>query len=442
VEEFPNKAIVGKKIRARRRQLGLKLPDLANELFPLEYLREVENGLRQPSLEFLKYIANRLDLTISELEAETKLNARRSLKAEQELHLMNAHVAIQTNQPDKAQSYLDQVKPSRLRPALLASYYDLSGQVKIARRQYVEGRADLERALQLLESLPKVEPIQLERVRNWLGLSYYRQQDYSKAIEQHRMCLQSILQGKVDDLRFRMKIHYNLANEYHGMSDQEQALNFYYEAAKLAEEAEEFNDLAGIYWGIGLTLRHSNELKTATVYFTKSATLYDRLGQNSYAIAVKSLLGMVLIDREEYEHAQQVLKSALAVALDLNEANLLVQIHLNLAYLYFKLNNLVEAERHIQLGFDLSSGISDKVVLGQLLSQRGRNKLAQGVPEEAIKFFEQAEKVLEGSAAWEVLGKIYYRWYEALLAQDKKLEAFEMYQKSFECRENLKLLKR
>lgn len=442
MEEFSINASAGKKIRARRRQLGLKLASLANEIFPLDYLREVEQGHQPPSLEFLKYIASCLDLTVSELEAETKLNARRSLKAEQELLLMNAHVAIQTNQPNKAQGYLEQVKPPRLRAGMLANYYDLWGQVKIAQRKFAEGRADLERALQLLESNAKAEPIQIERVRNWLGLSYYRQQDFAPAIEQHRQCLQAILQGRITDLRFKMKIHYNLANEYHAMGDQAQALDFYYEAARLAEEAEEFSDMAGIYWGIGMASKHSQDLKTAMIYFAKSATLYEKLGEAKYAAMVKGFLGWVLVERGEYEQAEKNLKSALATASQLEDNENIIYLHLNLSQLYLDTDCLDKAKQFATSGLDLAQKNNYPLALGQALYSLGLVNYAQDKPKEAIDLYRQAEKVLKTAEAWTYLEKVYKKWREALLATDQKIEAFEISQKAFECQEKLKLLKR
>lgn len=439
-EEFFNKVTLGKRIRARRMQLGLKRKNLVTELYPLNYLREVEEGRLQPSLDFLVYIARCLDLTVSELEAETKLHPRPSTRAAYELHLMNAHVAIQTHQPDKALSYLAMIKPGRLRGPLLADYYDISGQVKIALRQYDEGRADLEEALQLLETLPKIEVIKVERVRNWIGLSYYRQQNYEQALEHHRLCLNAIILGKIEDLRFKMLIQYNLANEYHAMGDQTQSLHFYYEAASLAEEAEEINHLAGIYWGIGVASKYSQDLKTAMIYFAKSATLYAELGEEKFAAQVKGFLGLTLIERKEYNQAEINLKSALSTAIRLGENAILIYVYVNLSHLYLRTNQLDKAEYFANEGLIVARKIDEPLALGQALYSLGMVKLPQGKPDEAIGFYSQAEAVLKITEAWTYLEKVYVGWQEALLATNQKDAAFEIYQKAFECREKLKLL--
>jgi tetratricopeptide (TPR) repeat protein len=279
-------------------------------------------------------------------------------------------------------------------------------------------------------------------VRNWIGLSYYREQNYSQAIEQHRLCLQAILQGKIDDLRFRMLIHYNLANEYLSLGDQPQALDFYYEAARQAEEAEETSHLAGIYWGIGLASNHSQDFKTAMIYFAKSATLYAEIGEEKFAAQVKGFLGWTLIEREEYDQAEKNLKSALSTAIRLGENTILIYLYLNLSHLYLKTNRLEEAERFANEGLVVARKIDEPLALGQAFYSLGMVKLPQGKPEEAINFYSQAEAVLKPTDAWTYLEKVYIKWREALLTINQKGEAFEISQKAFECQEKLKLLKR
>lgn len=64
----PIKIALGKKIRARRKRLGLSQEELAHRAgVHMTYLSAIERGERNPALENLCALANALDVTLAQL---------------------------------------------------------------------------------------------------------------------------------------------------------------------------------------------------------------------------------------------------------------------------------------------------------------------------------------------------------------------------------------
>ena len=58
---------LGEKIKARRKQLGLTLKQLAGNDFSYSLLSQIENNKANPSMDTLQKLAQKLDMPISEL---------------------------------------------------------------------------------------------------------------------------------------------------------------------------------------------------------------------------------------------------------------------------------------------------------------------------------------------------------------------------------------
>jgi len=64
--------VAGEQLRARRRERGERLKDVAERAgVSMQYLSEVERGLKDPSSEMLQAIAGALDLSVRELATRT-----------------------------------------------------------------------------------------------------------------------------------------------------------------------------------------------------------------------------------------------------------------------------------------------------------------------------------------------------------------------------------
>jgi tetratricopeptide (TPR) repeat protein len=344
---------------------------------------------------------------------------------------MNAHVALQTNQPGEAKKFLDRLDPDEIPEDLQGRYYAMLGEAEVGLQDYEVALADLKHALQLFEDNLRATPLERERVRNWIGLAYYRQNKHFIAIEHHQRCLQAINTGQIRDRRFKLKIYYNLANEYHLTGNSQQALYIYQEAARLAEKGEDNFDLAGIYWGMGLAYRGLNELTRAKLFLGRSAELYESLGNTSLAFTVKSVLGQTLIERQDYAEAETVLKNVVEQSRIINNNTALALGYVNLAYLYREQQRYQEAEQNAEAGLKPAEEQDDKKVLAQIEAQLAECKLALKKFDEAIQYFDAAVQTLEQTEARDHLERIYFRYANALTEMGRMPQAVEYFRKAY-----------
>lgn len=290
----------------------------------------------------------------------------------------------------------------------------------------------------LYEADPKTAPIEIERVRNWIGLGYYRQGKYRLAIEQHERCLQAVLQGRVTHDRFIMNIYTNLGHEYGYIDKDDEAIEYYRKAADIAKETDESKELANIYWGIGMAYQRQKNLDRAKLYLGMSTNLYKDLEIWNEAGNTLGLLGLVMIDKKEYAEAETTLKEGLEVAQKAHNSTGLSVSYNNLAYLYYQQSKLDDAEQNAEKSLKEARKIKDNSLVGQALAQLGEIRIAKGEVEGGIKAFDDAVIALEKVHATFYLQKICYRYADALEKLGKLAEAMKMYRKAYEYRDTPK----
>ncbi len=404
------------------------------------YLSKVERGRVQPSEDFLKFVAARLNLPTADLvskksvKVKTRPKNSKAVREAQALILTNANVANQTRQYQAAQNFLNKLELDELVTSLKPRYYSIKGEIELGLKNYAEALVDLEQALQLYEANPKTPTFDIALVLNGIGLVYYNQNKPQQAIEKHLRCLEMIEGKKKFDSHFVVKVCTNLGHEYRMLGKSSQALEFYRRAVNWAEEGEDSSALASIYWGMALAYRsldNSREnLAKCKLYFNKSVETYENLGQLIWAIRARAALAVALIERDELDEAEEILKAALSISESLKDAEALFMVYTNFSYLYSKRENLVEAEQTAQKGVDFAQKGSNFLHSGQALARLGRAKLAVGNDNEAaIASFEAAIKALENTEAYQDLEEVYVDYALALEKLGKLPEALQSYKK-------------
>lgn len=428
-------ASLGTKIRLRRQELGLSQQKLLAGGYSEAYLSRVERDQMQPSQDFLMYLAEQLGLPITDLIEEISDKADASgkySKEEQEWVLNNAATALQKKEYAKVQDFLGQLDARELSGGLLAQYYYILGDLEVEQKDFRAAESDLKQALVLYGEYPRATTFDLGKVRYSLGKLYYRQNNHDAAIREHRLCREAILNGEITDHYFKLQVYYSLANEHHATGDNDLALSFYQEASKIADKAENISELAGIYWGLALTYRSTNNMSAAKLYLDKSAVLYESLAELELASTVKGILGIAMVERQEYAQAEEALQTALHIAQQLADSSLIAKSYTNLAYLKLAQREFESAEQYAKLGIEKASEGQQLLQASQALAQLADVKVAQGDFEEAFKFFEEALQTVEKTGALEYIKRIFFRYATALEKAGEILQAMQMYKKSSE----------
>jgi tetratricopeptide (TPR) repeat protein len=427
-----SKSSFGSLLKQLREGRNLELPDLATAQFPEEYFSQVEAGTRNPSLDCLKYLAERLGVPLSQLLADPTIPATLSQVRQWKEQLLDAYLALQTRDFAKALNFLVQIIPEKLPVRMKARYYYILGEAKAELRQYEEARDILTTALDLYNRLKRPPILDLERVRNWLGIVLYNLGSQLEAIKLHYECLDAVIQGKIKNPRFEMNLYGNLGNELNLIGRYTPALEMYQKALTLTDSFEDKASRASILWGMALIYRDQKNLTRSLTFFRSSSILYEELNQKGRATTVKGQLAMVLVDIGDFEEAEQLFEANLKEALALNDTEALINNYLNLGYLFERKAHWAEATDWWEKAADLARSFNSKVLLGQALANLGLAYQKNAQPEKATELLEEAVLVLEQTDNKILLHRACEKCAEHLVAQNDLAKAVIYFKKAME----------
>jgi tetratricopeptide (TPR) repeat protein len=431
---------LGAKIRAKRLEQGFNQQDLLAGRYSEAYLSRVERDKLTPSEDFLDYLAKRLHVPMQDLIKDTSLAQHYETQASaemQEFELKNAEVALLAGNTSDAKKYLFKIKVKELAPASQAYYYYLLGKAEMELGDNGAALPDLQNSLKLYEAInPKIPELELERVRHLIGLVYYRQNNYTLALEYHQHCHEAIQEGRIVERYFRFQVYFSLANDFQGLGKYTQAMELYKEAVKLADDIVDMQRLASAYWGLALALRSKGNLGQAMLYLDKSAILYESIHELKLASTVKGILGVIQVDEQRFDQAEKSLETSLEIASKLDDNESVAKALVNLAYLRYSQKNLSEADKLASEGVEKLHALQNQLSLGQGLAQLADIKLAEGQIEECLKCYQEAIALLEAVKAGDFLTRIYIRYAGALEKSGNITEAIAVYHKAFNYKES------
>jgi tetratricopeptide (TPR) repeat protein len=425
-------------IREARLHRGLTQHQLVAPHYSVAYLSQVEQGRVLPSMEFLDFLAEQLNLNLEQLHKQLKtikyFSGRKS-REKIEMHLMNAHIVLQMNQPENALAFLKELENNQIPLDLLARYHSIFGETELKLKNYQAALEHLNIAIELRSAEPIINEadqiLELERVRNHIGQVYYLTENYPRAREEHLKCLDAISKGKITDRRFTMYIYANLGNENHILSENEQAVKYYREAASLAERNEDNQSLAGIYWGLGLAYRGLNNPALSKLYLLRSAELFEQLQEWNSVVILRSMVGRAQAEDGEIEEALETLLKAIGLAKYCRDTDSMINARLNLAYCYHLNREYEKALEQAELAIQSVQNTTRNHIIGQILAQLADEYLALGREEEGFAKYREAINVLKESGEIEIYHRVLKRYADALKGKYKLQEAFEVYRSAY-----------
>jgi transcriptional regulator with XRE-family HTH domain len=193
---------LGGRIRAARKHLHLSLAEVADGHYSTSLISQIERNRITPSLESLRFLANRLQLPFSELEEliqgyhETEKDAQQNLPYEE--IRVNAANHLAENNTQQAIQLLKEIRlhhaPSSQRWRLAA----LRGQCYYQQRQFLKAQQDFVYALSELanqDDIPTEQRREVVLLHLHLGSTYRELQQLEAALEHYRLILQMINGG-------------------------------------------------------------------------------------------------------------------------------------------------------------------------------------------------------------------------------------------------------
>lgn len=273
--------------------------------------------------------------------------------------------------------------------------YELGDSLRIVKSHRIEGqilrrldksdksRANFERAIPIAKRNGFIR--EYGYALNSLALVFMYQADYDKALKTHLECL--VVREQSGDCEELTTTLNNLGLVYYKLGNYEKALMYLQMTLRLDDEVL-IKDLLLI--NIGLCHNYLNDFETGKKFIDDGLKI-SRLNGNNYAIEVGEF---------------------------------------GLGVSYFNLGNLVEAEKHFLLSYNLALKIKEKRDQIENLIYLGRIKKCQSLHKDALKLLMSAESIGSETEYKELLINIYKQFSE-LFVELKDFERASYYQSKF-----------
>ena len=208
---------LGQRLRSARLSRNLTQGEVAKNQFSISYVSAVERGQIRPSLGALERLAERLQVSVTDLLADGELEIRPALpsaghhenaserhREEIERTLLEAQIMSRQHRWDEAIRLLLRLPSQQLSPResatlhlTLARCYSEQGRAKEASRVAQDARLLAERSGERELAV---------RLRGELGRAYSLMQNHAAALEQLRECVQDAREQVIRDPGFLLDI--------------------------------------------------------------------------------------------------------------------------------------------------------------------------------------------------------------------------------------------
>ena len=453
-------------MRTRR---GLTQQDLAGQDYSKSYISAIEQGKTRPSLEALQRIASRLEVPAGTLldpdapgfapfdpeSMPRRVRRRRGVRAGQggpslndpaylDLRLAEAEGHIYQGNYSGALEILRTLLPEEgganniarnLDSAQLVRAYFLAARVLLEQGATTDALGYLQKGLQLAQRQGDTETA--ERIRNTLGLAYFRADQPISALEQHKACLDAIQAGLAADPNFKLQVYSNIANDYWALHDNEKAVATYKSALDMIDDVNSITKQANIFWEAIARHTAANQYAAAGVSAAKAISLFEALSNMRLAANMGSRYGDMLLEMEDYDAAEGYLNNSLGLTDSLNSSADKAQVLVNLARVSMRRGDLDAArdrgEQAVAMARDAVGAKAPRAgsVLARSLALSGEVAGQGGDAKRGDELFEEAIKLAESGEAGEDASDIYQRYAQVLATRGKHEQASRYYEMAY-----------
>jgi transcriptional regulator with XRE-family HTH domain len=191
---------LGGRIRAAREEQHLSLAEVAGDQYSTSLISQIERNRVDPSHESLRFLAERLNLPLEDLEMLAKQHRESEVEARQyksyeELRI-EASQLLKSREIQKALCFLQELHFSQIPPMQRWRLAALRGQCYFEQRQFLKAQQDFVYALQ---ELPKQESMAADQKYELMLLhlhlaAAYRELEINDALEHYQITLKMMNQ--------------------------------------------------------------------------------------------------------------------------------------------------------------------------------------------------------------------------------------------------------
>ncbi|OJJ14101.1 hypothetical protein BKI52_44040 [marine bacterium AO1-C] len=236
------------------------------------------------------------------------------------------------------------------------------GRWHLGKGNYVEALQYYQKALNINEKMNRIEGIY--SIYQALSVLYDTQGVFTKALS----FVKKGVEINTNHQRPLGTALNNLAHGYYRMGNYEQALKYYQEALDQEIVTQRQNNLAFIYYGLGITHMAQGQYLEAQTHLLQALKIRQMLGEQENQALTEVALGELKYHQHQYKEALKYLLSAVEIAQRLNLPASLKEGSRYLAQVYAALGNYKEAYQNHTLY---------KTLADSLVNQTNTRKIAQ-----------------------------------------------------------------
>lgn len=238
-------------------------------------------------------------------------------------------------------------------------FYLEVGEVFNKNGQYQQALDYLNNAVNIQETVLKIDQIELAVTYNDIAITYYYLGKYKEAFNLNKKTIdirKKELSEKHPDLA---EAYHNIANTYNGLRDYEKALEFHKKTININKTILEHNhpDLATSYDSLAGTYGKLKQYKKSIEFHTKAINIRKAtLEINNPILAISyNNIGVIYGQLGKYEKALEFNRKAINIrknVLEANHPNLAISYN-NISAIYLALNQFSEALNYINKSIDI-----------------------------------------------------------------------------------------
>lgn len=264
---------------------------------------------------------------------------------------------------------------------------------------------------------------------------------YEDASRHYMQCLKLIEDKHLALPAVRLKARYSLAmtccmNGFHA-----EAIEHYQKALLLCKNDEDNEDLPHIYHGLCYIYTHVGKFEKAYDAGRKALEVYRRRSDSQMEGRIYNLLGRVCLNLGSYSDAYHYYTQALTIASSHDNATMLMINFAALANLRAVEGRLEEAKKYCQQAQDIAVHVKNEHYCGvmyfvcgkvaQTEAQQYEGEQRQKLLEDALGWFEKAEKELSSTQAHVDMAELYGKWAEVLEILGRQQEALDYWKLAY-----------
>ncbi|WP_069651097.1 helix-turn-helix domain-containing protein, partial [Caloranaerobacter ferrireducens] len=353
---------LGEKIRKLRKEKNMSLRELGGDYVSKAQLSYIENGKASPSIELLKYLAQRLDVDLEYLLATEKDQVKRYCRLW--LEEMKVHVNLNNiSDAEKMYKKIDKYAQKYDLTEILAENNLLMAKAYINVKLYDDALSNIQKSFYYYSKISNIEKVIEAIIKE--GNIYTLKGLYEIALNKYRQAYTFYSQLPIKNLELESNILYNISTCYHILKDKKNAKKYAEEVLRIDNQLKDAKRYAQSLLKYASTLILNEEYAKAEEVLKKANKLLKKQEDKKTKAFIENNFGCIYLESGEYEKAYKHLMEAKQIKEEMNLDELPTTLFELYKY-YLKIGEEEKALKQLEsaIEFSIERKLKDYIVKG------------------------------------------------------------------------------